>query len=138
MLTGSCLCGKVQYEIAGDAICMGSCHCSQCRKFHGAAAFCYIEIYSKDFSYVSGGEFVKNYQRFSTSTVKRSFCSECGSSLAFIWDEMAEKIWIAAGTLNEDPKVRLDHHIFATSKAPWDEILDHHPQYERGRYSSDS
>lgn len=35
-LKGSCLCGKVKLEVADDFKYMGSCHCSECRKFTGS------------------------------------------------------------------------------------------------------
>ena len=34
---GSCLCGAVTYEVAGPFEFVGNCHCSICRKSHGAA-----------------------------------------------------------------------------------------------------
>jgi hypothetical protein len=33
---GSCLCGGVEFEIAGPLSAPLNCHCSQCRKQHGA------------------------------------------------------------------------------------------------------
>ena len=37
MIRGSCLCGAIRYEIAGPFEDMRHCHCSRCRKAHGAA-----------------------------------------------------------------------------------------------------
>lgn len=37
MLRGSCLCGGVRYEISGPLSYPLNCHCSMCRKAHGAA-----------------------------------------------------------------------------------------------------
>ena len=37
MLTGSCLCGAVAYEVDAPAGPIVHCHCSTCRKTHGAA-----------------------------------------------------------------------------------------------------
>ena len=34
--TGSCLCGKVQILAMGRPYRVGICHCSDCRKHHGA------------------------------------------------------------------------------------------------------
>ena len=38
MLTGSCLCGAVRFEVEGDATELYQCHCSLCRKSTGSAA----------------------------------------------------------------------------------------------------
>ena len=37
MITGSCLCGEVTYEISGKVGDIVHCHCQTCRKAHGAA-----------------------------------------------------------------------------------------------------
>ena len=37
VVRGSCLCGGVKYEITGPLMRSGHCHCSNCRKAHGAA-----------------------------------------------------------------------------------------------------
>jgi len=36
-LQGGCLCGGIRYEISGPLTEAGNCHCSMCRRFHGAA-----------------------------------------------------------------------------------------------------
>jgi len=35
-LRGTCLCGKVAFEVDDEFKYMGYCHCSICRKFSGA------------------------------------------------------------------------------------------------------
>jgi len=37
MISGSCLCGKVRYEISGQVGDIVHCHCQTCRKAHGSA-----------------------------------------------------------------------------------------------------
>ncbi|WP_445081937.1 GFA family protein [Vibrio alginolyticus] len=34
---GSCLCGGVRFSVSGFSEKVANCHCSMCRKFHGAA-----------------------------------------------------------------------------------------------------
>ena len=34
--TGKCLCGEVTYEVSGDPVLQGNCHCIDCRKNTGA------------------------------------------------------------------------------------------------------
>ena len=34
-ITGSCLCGAVKYEINGDPVFAGLCHCKDCQKYTG-------------------------------------------------------------------------------------------------------
>ncbi len=37
MLSGSCLCGGVKYEVSGGIQTVTNCHCSLCRKMSGSA-----------------------------------------------------------------------------------------------------
>jgi hypothetical protein len=127
MIRGSCLCGAVTYELAGDATGMMHCHCSRCRKHHGAAYATFVRAAAADFTYISGGEIVKAYR--SSPKVRRCFCPECGSSLALLFDGLPEAIWLVAGALDDDPGVRPGAHLFVASKAPWHEILDDLPQH---------
>lgn len=35
MIKGSCLCGKVKFQISGEPFSLSYCHCSRCRKAAG-------------------------------------------------------------------------------------------------------
>jgi hypothetical protein len=61
--------------------------------------------------------------------VERTFCGDCGSSLLFRFDGLPDAVWVAAGTLDDDPGIRPDAHIFVASKACWYEIADALPQH---------
>lgn len=127
-INGSCLCGKVQYLISGQPIEITHCHCSLCRKAHGAAFVSFLRVYSKHLSFVSGEDALHYFS--SSKHVKRGFCSYCGSQTIFHYDKMPEILWVSAGTLDDDPQVRARHHIFIESKACWFEITDDLPQHQ--------
>ena len=44
MIRGSCLCGNVPYEIRGPLGRSTHCHCSRCRKVHGATFGTYTSV----------------------------------------------------------------------------------------------
>jgi hypothetical protein len=126
MIGGSCLCGAVRWEVDGRLEGMGNCHCSMCRKAHGAAFATYARVAASAFRIASGEEHVRQYA--SSPEVVRTFCGGCGSNLLFLDARMPEKVWVAAGTCDDDPGVRPALHIFVASKAPWYEIADGLPQ----------
>ena len=37
VIRGSCLCGGIKFEFSGPMSTSSNCHCSMCRKQHGAA-----------------------------------------------------------------------------------------------------
>jgi hypothetical protein len=130
MIRGSCLCGGVRYHVEGSAFRMSHCHCSMCRKAHGAAFGTYVNAHTSEFHWDAGRELVTAYE--SSPGATRTFCSRCGSTLQWLHDSTPERVGIAAGTLDDDPVVRPAMHIFVASKAPWFDIADALPQWPGG------
>jgi len=62
MLHGSCLCGGVKYEISGELSGVLNCHCSMCRKAHGATFRSRASVNASDFTWVQGEELVKHFE----------------------------------------------------------------------------
>ncbi len=121
MTEGGCLCGEVRYEIRAEPRSMTHCHCSMCRKAHGAAFATFIEVARGDLRYTRGEDSLERYE--SSAGSRRPFCPRCGSTLLFD-TEGDDAVWIAAGSLDGDPGIRPDVHIFVASKAPWHRIDD--------------
>ncbi|MBT9317995.1 GFA family protein [Leptothoe spongobia] len=48
-IKGGCLCGKVRYEVTGRLFDVSHCHCSMCRRQHGAAFSTYADFKPGDF-----------------------------------------------------------------------------------------
>lgn len=99
-----------------------------CRKAHGGAYTTWLKIARADFRFTQGTEHVVTYQ--SSAEARRSFCRECGGRFLFDWARSGEHLWLAAGTLDDDPDMRPAFHIFVGSKAEWFRIEDGLPQYE--------
>ncbi len=126
-IRGSCLCGVVGYEIAGSLGATGHCHCSMCRKSHGAAFATWAMVNPDQFQWTSGVEYVEGYK--SSPGKERCFCKKCGSPLVSTDSGMITEVVL--GTIDGDPGVRPGEHIFVGSKATWYEIADALPQFEQ-------
>lgn len=126
MIQGSCLCGGVRFELAVEPQFINHCHCSMCRKVHGAAFGSFLHADGHGFRWLSGQSNVENYQ--SSPGNFRAFCRVCGSNMPVIEDGGAHVI-IPSGALDHDPVVRPIVHIHTASKAPWFEITDALPQF---------
>ena len=135
---GSCLCGGIKYEITGPLLRPLNCHCSKCRKAQGAAFRSLARVRIDDFRWLQGEELVKYYE--SSPGFNRGFCGVCGSPivnrlgpnwpLASANRRAVSELGIALGTLDDDPDIRPERHIYVGSKAPWFEITDNLPQYD--------
>ncbi|MBZ0217240.1 MAG: GFA family protein [Fimbriimonadaceae bacterium] len=120
MITGNCLCGTVRWQAETPFIGMAHCHCSMCRKAHGASVVTWVIASRDNFSFVSGENRIKHYE--SSPGFMRAFCGDCGSSVP---EPRGDKpVAMPAGCLNEDPGLRPTAHIFVPSKAPWTVIND--------------
>jgi hypothetical protein len=127
-LRGACLCGTVKYEIDGPFSLLMSCHCSMCRKHHGAPFATFAGAPLSGFRWLSGEDALSYYA--SSPQSRRSFCSTCGSVGPTLMKEMDLAV-VPAGTLDGDPGIRLQAHLFVGSKAPWHTISDSLPQHEK-------
>ena len=127
MLKGSFLCGGVRYEIDGQLDGALNCHCSMCRKAHGAAFRSRAGIRAKDFRWVSGEEQITWFE--SSSGNHRGFCRRCGSPLLSRFDSRPDVYGLPLGCLDTDPGVKPAMHVFVDSKAPWFEITDALPRH---------
>jgi hypothetical protein len=127
MNRGSCLCGAVQFE-AGPFDSMVHCHCSMCRKHHGAMFATFLGGASGGFHWLAGEDAVVVYE--SSALGLRPFCRHCGSVLPVVLPHL-EMSFVPAGTLEGDPDSRPQLHMFAGSTPDWFPITDALPQYER-------
>ena len=117
-VTGSCLCGKVRYEISGNLGIFQYCHCSRCRKFTGSAHAANLLVAPEQFRWLAGEEHVGRFEPADAKHFATSFCKHCGSSLPWL-GKSGKSVVIPAGTLDVDPEIRPFQNIFWGSRAVW-------------------
>jgi len=127
MIRGSCLCGQVRYALASAPQALNHCHCSMCRKAHGAAFGSFVHGDGTRFRWLAGADLVQRY--VSSPERERAFCGICGSSMPVL-DDGGAHVVIPAGTLDDDPGIRPSLHGHVASHAPWHEITDSLPQHD--------
>lgn len=124
MLTGSCLCGKVRYQINGPVYRFVHCHCRTCRKVHGTVYGSSAVVQREHFQVVSGERAISRYE--SSPGKYRCFCSACGTH---VFAQKREEVFLRIGTLDSDPGIRPEAHIWTSHKAPWYQLSDELPRY---------
>src|SRR4051812_42767771 len=119
---GSCLCGKVRFEVSCSLPGPDACHCTQCRK-HSGHVFVSTDV-PRSAVDIQGAE---SLSWFPTENVRRGFCSTCGSSL--FWDP-ADQDWIgvAMGAFDTPTSTRLRIHVFVADKGDYYDLTDGLPQ----------
>ena len=126
MYSGSCLCGDIAFVVDGPIEHVDQCHCSMCRKAHGAAFATYGGAAPEDFRMLRGEALVRRYRSSPIGT--RLFCPRCGSVVPM---KISDKpVAIALGTISQSPAARPKSHFFVGSKAPWHDIADDLPRFD--------
>ena len=128
MIQGHCECKRVSYQVDGEITEFSHCHCSQCRRLHGAAFATYAGVDKDKFRYLAGEDDLKKYA--SSGDHERVFCGNCGSNILVSVDGYPDDLYLAMGTVDGNPGHPEAYHIFVGSKAPWHEITDDFAQYE--------
>ncbi len=103
MITGRCECGKITYQVDGPINDFSHCHCSQCRRLHGAAFGSFACVKREDFSYTSG-ELELGYYA-SSEFSDRVFCLNCGSKILVDVHDEPEALYLTMGTVNDNPEL---------------------------------
>ncbi len=125
--SGSCLCGKVVFEVEGEFENFYLCHCERCRKDTGSAHAANLFSSRAELRWVSGEEHVRV---FDLNGHVKGFCSLCGSALPNMQMDGALLV-VPAGSLDCDVPIRPDGHIFMANKANWDAQLEDIPTFDR-------
>ena len=122
MVKGHCLCGAISFEIDGPLSPPSLCHCSQCRRLHGAPG---AYTSAPRSAYRISGEENLNWTATS-SRAEQGFCRVCGSKL--FWREIAGKdlststLDATMGSLEAPTGLKLSRHIFTRSQGDYYEI----------------
>jgi hypothetical protein len=127
MNRGSCLCGAVRFD-AGPIDTMEHCHCSMCRRHHGAMFATFANARTSEFTWLGGQDRIAIYP--SSERGLRPFCQTCGSVAPTVLPDWPEIVFVPAGNLEEDPGIRPSYHMYAASVPAWFPITDALPRYD--------
>jgi len=125
LYNGRCSCGKVSFETTAAPDWIGICHCDTCRRatggvLGGACGF------PRDAVTING----KTHQHYqATAEVRRSFCSNCGSSISYQSSRWPTDIHIMIGVFDEPENLTPQFHLFIKDRLPWICLADTLVQY---------
>lgn len=129
MAQGECNCGKVAFEVMVPLTDVYVCHCSICRRSTGTHGIAVAVVKAEEFRWLRGESDTVEWAKPGHDWQNR-FCTTCGSTLPGKND--ANTVFIPVGLISEGgDDLRVAHHIFVDSRAPWDEIGDGGTQHPR-------
>jgi hypothetical protein len=126
IVRGSCLCGQVRFSARLPSKWVAHCHCTYCRRAHGAAFVTWAGFVSDRVAIDPDGAQPSWYE--SSPGARRGFCAHCGSPMLFTstrWpDEMHVARALIADALDREPSA----HVFFNTHVPWIEVNDSLPK----------
>ena len=116
-VSGSCQCGKVRFTATLPSKWVAHCHCTLCRKAHGAAFVTWVGFDTDSFQLSPDGGQPTWYA--STPEARRGFCPNCGSPMFFQSTRWPGEMHVARalidGPLDRDP----GGHVYYDTHVPW-------------------
>ena len=117
MITGSCVCGAVAFEISAPFESAGWCHCTRCQKrrarrlgLRGAAARRHVRHRARAGVRARVG---------AAGGLVKAFCTDCGGHLYAAPRRGSSGSRSALGAIDGDPGIRPQYHQFTESAAVW-------------------
>ena len=119
------MCGAIRFSIEPPTLFCGHCHCSICRRGHGAAFVTWFAVPRSQFHLERDAELA----RFDSSDHgARSFCSRCGSTLFCESTRHPDQIDIVLANM-DGPIDRLPQvHVYFDDRADWTAAEDGLPR----------
>jgi hypothetical protein len=79
VLSGSCFCGEVRFQVTGAPEAMGYCHCESCRHWSAAPVNAFTLWKPESLQVTQGAASIRGYNK--TPISHRKWCTKCGGHL---------------------------------------------------------
>lgn len=114
---GGCLCGAIKFAAKLPSKWCAHCHCSICRREHGAGYVTWVGFDDKQVELIHSDTALSWYE--SSPGAERGFCSHCGSSLFFRSRRWAGELHIALGCINDAIDRQPQANVFFDRHVDW-------------------
>ena len=121
---GNCLCGSVSFFAKSEINWSCYCHCDDCRRNCAAPVVAFLGVSLEGFSWNVDGENREPKHFESSSGVRRFFCDNCGTPMAFQAEHYEGEIALYAATLAEPAEFQPQFHVHHQSSLSWLAIDD--------------
>lgn len=114
---GTCLCGAVAFAAELPSKWVAHCHCSLCRRAHGAAFVTWVGMEAARCTIDDAQGRLHWFE--SSAEGRRGFCARCGSTLFFRSSRWPDELHIVLANFH-DPVDRMPQaHVWWNSHVDW-------------------
>ena len=130
---GKCLCGQVAYEVSGDPVFQGNCHCIDCRKNTGAGFSTILFFKEEQVAQLRGKTSSFHYKSDSGNSKTKLFCQRCGSVVLGKNSGRPGIMSVYLGTLDDASFVTPQFNVYISRALPFVKIDESLNNFEEGR-----
>ena len=121
MISGSCFCHAVQYELSAQSQMQGLCYCTDCQTIGGSSHWTSYAVAPSDFHLVRGALTGYTYDPGSGRDVTRHFCGTCGTQI-MVQSDVLGVASVNAMTFDNPEQFAPDIAYFSASAPRWCEV----------------
>ena len=132
---GGCLCGRVRFELQLPTLFCAHCHCSMCRRAHGAGVVTWTAVRREQLELVAGEELLRRYRSSDHGT--RSFCRICGSQLFCESTRRPDVVDVTLASLDGPIDKAPQLHVYHDDHVEWIALADGLPRLPGGASGGD-
>ena len=116
-VTGGCFCGAVRFAIDLPSKWCAHCHCSMCRRIHGAGYVTWVGVASEQFHLLGDSSTLQWFE--SSPGARRAFCTICGSSMLFESARWSGETHVAMACLDQAIDRKPQANAFHSAHVDW-------------------
>jgi hypothetical protein len=124
--TGGCRCGAVRFQASAGPHHISYCHCEDCRKATGAPVSAFVGFMVGEVALE--GDALNLHEN---GPVTRSFCSVCGTPIAYADQRLADRIYFMLGAMDVPADYKPILHAYVREQLPFVHMPDGLPRYPR-------
>lgn len=132
--TGACFCGAIAAEMNGGPFWICYDHDDGCRRAIGSPLAVWVGYRLHQFRLLRGAP--KSFSK--TKGVIRTFCPDCGTSIGYSDEGLADEFYVAIGFMDRPERFKPQAHAYWNSRLPWAKFSDRLPKGERYTRKRDS
>jgi len=130
IITGSCHCGSIQFELKENPKLVVNCHCDDCRKRNGSAFSTYMATSENDFSITKGQQSLRQYEDENVGI--KYFCADCGSPVYNKNFRFPGLNMVFYGAFSQPEDFKPAINVFCESKHNWVDTLSNLKSFQGG------
>jgi hypothetical protein len=114
-MTGGCACGRVRYRVPIENDDAYLCHCRMCQRASGAVSLAFKNVKAATVTWEGEPDWYA-----SSPIARRPYCSACGTSLGFRFNEGSENMDLSVASFDDPSRFVPKWHFGAESiQRPW-------------------